>query len=185
MVTSLLALNRPQLPSRVFQTHVRYARKDAAGDPKLDLLRRALYPNNVKSKATPTGSWRPEVGHALQIAIPSAEAHETIERAWNLYQRRLREKREAELARKFECMRGAMELLREVDMFLYLGANEEEDPRARSEAEIELLKTMKGTERKALESRIRGLFPRELRIPTDTPSRDGWNYHWKPFHRPF
>jgi large subunit ribosomal protein L40 len=163
---------------------MRYARKEASSDPKQELLRRVLYPNNIKNKATPTGTWRPDVARALQIAIPSAQAHETIERAWNLCQRRLREKREAELARKFECMRKAMGVLEQVDMFLYLGANKEEDPRERSEAEVELLKGMKGTERKTLEARIRGLFPRELRIPTDTPSRNGWKYDWKPFPRP-
>jgi large subunit ribosomal protein L40 len=82
-------------------------------------------------------------------------------------------------------MRKAMEVLDEVDRHLYTEANKQEDPRARSSAEMELLKSMKGSEKKALEARIRGLFPRELRIPTDTPSRSGWNYEWKPFHRPF
>jgi large subunit ribosomal protein L40 len=172
------------LPWRVSQVFVRYARKESAADPKQELLRRVLYPNNIKNKASPTGTWRPDVARAIQIAIPSVQAHETIERAWNLHQRRQREKREVELERKFECMRRAMDELEKVDMFLFLGANKQEDPRDRSEAEAELLKNMKGTERKALEARIRGLFPRELRIPTDTPPRDGWNYDWKPFPRP-
>jgi len=96
-----IARLRSNLPLRVAQTSVRYARREAASDPRQDLLRRVLYPNNIKSKPSPTGTWRPDVARALQIAIPSAQAHETIERAWNLYQRRLREKREADLAKKF------------------------------------------------------------------------------------
>jgi len=76
-------------------------------------------------------------------------------------------------------------VLSEVDPHMYMEANRREDPRARSEEEIELLKSMRGSEKRAVEARIRGLFPRELRIPTDTPPRDGWNYEWQPFQRPF
>ncbi|OSX67019.1 hypothetical protein POSPLADRAFT_1164299 [Postia placenta MAD-698-R-SB12] len=101
-------------------------------------------------------------------------------RAWLLHRRHLRRTRQAELERKFQCMQTAMETLRQVDPKLYLEANKEEDPRARSKAQAELAKTLRVPERKALESRVRGLFPRELRIPTDTPSRDGWNYDWTP-----
>jgi len=67
---------------------------------------------------------------------------------------------------------------------LYREANRREDPRARSEAERELAKTLKTTEIRTLEARIRGLFPRELRVPTDTPPREGWNYDYKPFPHP-
>jgi len=77
-----------------------------------------------------------------------------------------------------------MEELEKIDSRLYMEANKQEDPRARSAAEMQLAKTLKGSEQKTMEARIRGLFPRELRIPTDTPSRNGWNYEWKPFTRP-
>jgi large subunit ribosomal protein L40 len=181
---SLLASSRPRLLCHSLQITVRYARKEAQGDPKQDVLRRVLYPNNLKARSTPTGAWRPEVARALQIAIPSNQAHETIERTWSLHQRRLREKHEAELKRKLECVKKAMDELERVDMFLFLGANKVEDPREASESELQLLKKFTGTERRVLQARIRGLFPRELRLPTDTPSRDGWNYEWKPFPRP-
>ena len=72
------------------------------------------------------------------------------------------------------------QVLKEVDPRLYKLANVEEDPRDRSPEEVELAKTLRAPEKRALDSRIRGLFPRELRVPTDTPSRDGWNYDWKP-----
>lgn len=177
-------------PSRVILTlsisrvSARHYTAEPAGDPKREIIRRVLYPNNLRNKATPTGTWRSDVGRALQHAIPSVQAHKTIDRAWLLHQRHIRKKRDAELARKFECMRKAMEELEKIDSRLYMEANKQEDPRARSNAEVELAKTLKGSERKTLEARIRGLFPRELRIPTDTPARNGWNHEWKPFARP-
>lgn len=180
-MSALLALRESTLPLRVAQSSVRYAgRKESLGDPKNEIIRRALYPSNIRNGPSPTGTWRPDVGRRLQRAIPSVQAHETIERAWLLHRRHVRRQRQAELERKFECMKRAIEVLREVDPKLYLEANKEEDPRVRSKAEVELAKTLKGPERKALEARVRGLFPRELRIPSDTPSRDGWNYDWVP-----
>ncbi|KAK0456133.1 hypothetical protein EV421DRAFT_1750632 [Armillaria borealis] len=140
-----------------------YARKpEETSDPKKEAIRRAMYPSNLRNRATPTGGWRRDVGRALQHAIPSVPAHETIERAWLLHKRHVRKQRDAELARKFECMKQAMEEL----------------------AEAEVAVGMKASELKALDARIHGLFPREMRIPTDTPSRSGWNYEWKPFPRP-
>ena len=112
------------------------------------------------------------------------QVHETIERAWFLHQRHVRRARAAELKRKFESVRNAMETLRQVAPELYTAANKEEDPRARSAAEAELLKKLKGPEKKAVEARIRGLFPRELRMPTDTPPRNGWIYDFSPIVRP-
>ncbi|RDB28771.1 54S ribosomal protein L28, mitochondrial [Hypsizygus marmoreus] len=186
MSTALLAPSRTKLALRVVQTPIRgYAAKnEPAGDPKKEIIRKALYPGNIRNRASPTGTWRPDVGRALQYAIPSVQAHHTIERAWLLHKRHVRKQREAELARKFECMRRAMEELERVDSRLYMEANKQEDPRARTDAERELAKTLKTTEVRTLEARIRGLFPRELRIPTDTPPRSGWNYEWKPFPRP-
>ena len=169
-------------PLRVAQVSVRnYAvRRDTVSDPKVEIIRRFLYPSNIRNRASPTGGWRPDVGRRIQRAIPSVQAHETIERAWLLHKRHIRREREAELQRKFDCMKTAMETLRKLDKRLYQGANVEEDPRARTETETELSKTLKGPEKKALESRVRGLFPRELRIPADTPPRNGWNYEFKP-----
>ncbi|KAJ3721948.1 hypothetical protein C8R42DRAFT_68136 [Lentinula raphanica] len=161
-----------------------YARKETGMDPKKETIRRALYPGNIRNKPTPTGTWRPNVGKALQHAIPSVQAHETIERAWLLHKRHLRKRREEETERKYECMRKAMDELASIDSHLYMEANKPENPRARSPEEAELLKTLKASEARASDARIRGLFPRELRVPTDTPSRSGWKYDWKPFHRP-
>lgn len=151
-----------------------------AVDPKLETIRRALYPPNMRNKPTPTGSWRPNTLRALRKAIPSIQAHEIIERAFKLYIRHHRQHRQAELERKFECMRNAMIELDKVNPRLAHEANQPDDPRVRTEAEVALLKTLRGTEKLAVEGRIRGLFPREMRIPTDTPPRGGWNHDWKP-----
>ncbi|KAF9225373.1 hypothetical protein BS17DRAFT_751091 [Gyrodon lividus] len=183
---SLLRCNR-FLSFRVSQASVRYAASaidtnDAAS--KREIIRRLLYPSNVRSGSSPTGTWRPDVALGLQRAIPSAQAHKTIERAWKLYQRHLRKKREEELKRKYECMRRAMQELEEIDPVLFKEANRREDPRARSMGEMEALKDCSTAERRAIESRVRGLFPRELKVPSDTPSKEGWLHEWKPFNRP-
>jgi large subunit ribosomal protein L40 len=187
---SLLSASRQarssiQHPLRLAQTSVRHAgRKVEGSDPKREILRRVLYPGNVRLRgASPTGAWRPDVGRALQRAIPSVQAHETIERAWLLHQRHVRKARDAELARKFERMREAMDTLLELDPELYKAANRMDDPRVRTQQEQQLTKTLKGSERRAMEGRIRGLFPRDLRPPTDTPPRDGWKYDWTPVKR--
>ncbi|KAJ7109772.1 hypothetical protein C8R44DRAFT_262519 [Mycena epipterygia] len=156
----------------------------AQGDQRLVLIRRALYPANIRNKPTPTGTWRPDVRKTLQLAIPSVQAHQTIERAWLLHRRHLRKRRDAELTRKFECMRRAMEELKSIDLKLYMAANEVEDPRVRSRVEMEMAKSMPALEARAFSARIRGLFPRELRVPTETPSKTGWNYEWTPIERP-
>jgi large subunit ribosomal protein L40 len=186
MSTALVCSNRPLVQLKFLHATARtYASpSDQAGDPKQQIIRRVLYPSNLRSQSTPTGTWRPDVGRALQRAIPSKQAHETIERAWLLHQRQLRQKREAEMERKFECMKNAMDVLRQVDLRLYMEANKKDDPRVRSPDEVQMLKTMRASEIRAMESRIRGLFPRELRIPVDTPSRTGWKYEWKAFKRP-
>ena len=81
-------------------------------------------------------------------------------------------------------MRDAMELLADIDPHLHYEANKKEDIRERTAPEQEVAKGMKITEQRALDARIRGLFPREIRVPTDTPSKNGWNYKWNPFPRP-
>ncbi|KAJ2912482.1 hypothetical protein MD484_g7932, partial [Candolleomyces efflorescens] len=164
--------------------HYAVKKPDQTSDPIRETLRRVLYPSNVKNRASPVGTWRPDVARAIQRAIPSAQAHDTIERAWLLHRRHLRKQREAELARKFERMREAMDELYKLDQTLYMEANRADDPRAKSEQEMEMMKKMKMLEVRTLEARVPGLFPRELRIPTETPPRDGWNYEYKPFKRP-
>jgi large subunit ribosomal protein L40 len=176
------ALWTPSVPARALSSSApRQARKAAEGtDPKKEQLRRALYPGNVRTGAAPTGTWRPDVGRALQRAIPSVQAHETVERAWLLHQRHRRWARERERARKFACMKDAMDTLAALDQELYRAANRAEDPRTRTPLEADLSHKLAGSERRAMEGRIRGLFPRDLRPPADTPPKDGWKYEFSP-----
>ncbi|KAJ3558996.1 hypothetical protein NM688_g606 [Phlebia brevispora] len=143
MSNPLLALRASVHPFRIAQT--------------LETIRRFLYPPTIRSQASPTGAWRSNVGRRIQRAIPSVQAHETIERAWLLHQRHIRRGRQAELERKYNAMQEAMDTLRKVDKRLYQEANVEEDPRTRTPEEVELSKKLSGQEKKALESRIRGL----------------------------
>ncbi|KAJ7279980.1 hypothetical protein C8J57DRAFT_1301265, partial [Mycena rebaudengoi] len=154
----MLARSRP----RTLSQHPSFVRQYAkpvdisAGEPRTALIRRVLYPGNLRNKPTPTGTWRPDVRQTIQRAIPSVQAHITIERAWLLHRRHLRKRREAELARKFECIRAAMEELKGIDFTLYMAANK---------VEMEMIKTMPTMEARTFDARIRGLFPRELKIP--------------------
>ncbi|KAI0081131.1 hypothetical protein K474DRAFT_1614212 [Panus rudis PR-1116 ss-1] len=186
MASTLLSFQRAHKSLRVAQSSIRHTGTvpEGTSDPRKELIRRVLYPPNIRNRATPTGTWLPDVGRRLQRAIPSKQAHETIERAWLLHRRHVRRGRQAELERKFECMRAAMEKLRELDPKLYAEANKDEDPRARSPQETEVWKSLRGSEKKAFDSRIRGLFPREMRTPTDTPPTGGWNYEYTPILRP-
>jgi large subunit ribosomal protein L40 len=73
-----------------------------------------------------------------------------------------------------------MEELEKIDSRLYMEANKREDPRAWTAADLEKTSHLRGAVKQFFQWRIRGLFPRELRLPTDTPSRNGWDYQWKP-----
>ncbi|KAL0580701.1 hypothetical protein V5O48_001342 [Marasmius crinis-equi] len=187
MSASLFSSKLPQKTVlRIQNTSVRcYARKVEGGmDPRRAIMHRALYPGNIRNRPTPTGTWRPKLGEMVQRAIPSVQAHETIERAWLLHRRHVRKRREEELERKFNCMKEAMDELSKIDSHLYYEANKPSDPRVRTQEDQQAMKSMKAPEARAYDARIRGLFPREMRIPTDTPSRNGWNYDFNPVKRP-
>jgi len=78
--------------------------------------------------------------------------HWTIHRAWQLFMRQQRVSREQELERQYNKIRDACEELAKTDERLY---------------RIAIAK--KGVQ----------TFPIEMRIPTDTPTRTGWNHSWK------
>ncbi|EJD45755.1 hypothetical protein AURDEDRAFT_137132 [Auricularia subglabra TFB-10046 SS5] len=169
-----------QVARRGPTTFVRYARRSSdQGDPKKRIIQRMLYPRNGPRDESPVGTYRPDAKLALRRTIQNTEVYETVERAWLLHQRHQRQARQAELQRKWDAMFAAMEELRLWDHERYLDANAVEDPRQHLPEEQALLKNLKGPERQFVEGRIRGLFPREMRIPTSTPSRAGWNHDWR------
>lgn len=170
-----------QTSQRCYATTAKPSLRKNFSDPKIENMRTALFPpTRTDRSASPTGLHRPDAPAALERVILSAESHETIERAWVIWQRNKRIKREAELKRKFDCMKRAMDDLEKTDPRLYQIATSKPDPRKMEEDVEQEIKQYRGVERRALEARIDGLFPRDLRIPTDTPSRDGWNYDWRP-----
>jgi large subunit ribosomal protein L40 len=78
--------------------------------------------------------------------------HWTIHRAWLLFKRTERIARERELERQYNKIRDACEELKRTDERLF---------------------------RNAIGKKEIATFPIELRIPTDTPPRKGWNHGWR------
>ncbi len=161
-------------PTYTFAAHYATAKKgkQQQQDPRLIPMRKAFNPYYRK--------YRSNLETALHRAIPSVEAHETIHRAWQLYQRHQREQHHLELTGLLDKMRVAVEELKQVDKKLFYWATIPRDPRRTTQPEAEALRGTKRSVRKALEARIEGLFPRELRTPTETPSVRGWDDGWRP-----
>ena len=163
-------------------------------DPRLDNLRTALYPRTRAERGeAPTGVHRPDAVAALERTLPGAgantsantsaggEAHATIVRAFQLVARRRRTLRAAELRRKGACMRAAMAELETHHPAWYRAARARADPRAPAADDEAAFRRYRGAAREFVESRsIPGFFPRELRVPVDSPPRDGWQYEWAP-----
>lgn len=102
---------------------------------------------------------------ALAKVVPSPEAHETIQRAWALHQRHKREAHSAELARKYESMRKAIDLLEKTDKVLW-------------EKAVEGKKFQNVDQSGATNARLVGLVPRELRPPMEVPGSRMWDHDW-------
>lgn len=147
--------------------------KQNSADTRLAPLKKAFNPLSRNYR-------QDDVSLALHRSIPSVEAHETIERAWKLHERHQRESRLAELSALHNRMKEAVEALKETHGALFHWATVPRDVRRVTKAEMEALKGTKGPVRRALEAKIEGLFPREMRVPTETPSLKGWNYDWTP-----
>lgn len=88
----------------------------------------------------------------IQLEGELLEQHETIERAWKLHKMRAREQRERTLERQFRAMNLAMTELEKTSDRLYKGA---------------LVKSRHIT------------YPKQSKIPTETPSAQGWDYAYK------
>ncbi|RUS21515.1 mitochondrial ribosomal protein L28-domain-containing protein [Endogone sp. FLAS-F59071] len=88
----------------------------------------------------------------LELSEEDQERNETIERAWKLVKMIEREARDAELERKFRAMREAM---------------------------LELERTNERLFRGALVRNRHITFPRQMKIPTETPPTAGWDYSYK------
>jgi large subunit ribosomal protein L40 len=112
--------------------------------------------------------------------VADSEAHETIERAWKLFQREKRAKHAAALEAKLAAMVDACEELDRVTNGEG-GAGRHVFERAMARASFsppEEIKGKKGSEARFLEVRLEGMWPRESWVPTETRGK-GWNYEWK------
>lgn len=103
---------------------------------------------------------------ALAKVVPSLEAHETITRAWALHNRNRRQAHDAELARKYDAMRRAIDLLEETDKTLWDKA-------------VGGKKFQNVDQKAATNARLDGLVPRELRVPMEHPGTNMWDADWK------
>lgn len=141
-------------------------------DSRTDVIRSTLYPADAPGSSSPTGVHHPQHAERVAHVIQSAESHETIERAWLLYQREKRARSRAILEAKYNSM---------------VTACSELDNATRSQRSIydrAMAKPSpvqikgKGPEARWLEARIEGLVPREAWVPTETRGK-GWNYEWR------
>ncbi|GAA5864542.1 hypothetical protein JCM1840_000537 [Sporobolomyces johnsonii] len=130
---------------------------EGAGDARVETIKKILY------ESDPADADRLA---ALSQVIPSAEAHETIQRAWALHQRHRREAHSAELARKYASMRAAIDLLEQTDKALW-------------EKAVGGKKFQNVDQAGATNARLDGIVPRELRVPMEQPGGQVWDSEWK------
>ncbi|CDH59918.1 hypothetical protein RO3G_05833 [Lichtheimia corymbifera JMRC:FSU:9682] len=88
----------------------------------------------------------------ISLEGEAAEQHETIEQAWKLHQMRQREQRQRSMERQFRAMHAAMTELEKTSDRLYKGA---------------IVKSRHIT------------YPKQAKIPSETPSPQGWDYAYK------
>lgn len=165
-----------------------------AADSRLESLKRLTYPQ----PPSPSLSLRENLAESDEEAMKSLqedigfnqESHDTITRAWLLYQRNLREERARDLKIKRSRMIEACESLKQEAPLLYARASHKVSMTKRHPDEIARMKELGLTNptesggmsaqekrrriKSIVGSRINGLMPREMRPPTVTPSTKGW-----------
>lgn len=167
---------------------VRYASQSGGQNPHLalpsdtrtDTIRQTLYPPNahIPSSASPTGAYHPQYAERVEAVIVDSEAHETIERAWKLFQREKRESQSTILTAKFNAMKEACEELDKVTEGTERRYVFERAMARPSYSPPEEIRGKKGSEARFLETRLEGMVPREAWVPVESRGK-GWNYEWK------
>lgn len=161
----------------------------APPDNKMDHFRQILYPEDrhLLRSASPSGAHHPDHLARLQILVPSPEFHETVERAFKLFQRHKRTARSHSLRMKFKAMEHACDELDKItrpvkagesgeryDRGIYVEAAKRPDAYAAPKP----LGRRISPEQRWKEARIEGLVPREAWVPVETRGK-GWNYDWQ------
>lgn len=108
----------------------------SSSDSKIDLLLRILYESPVQP--------------SIEFSEEELEKHEVIHRAWQLHERKKREKLNETLEKQYNKMKRACSELERTDKRLFRAA---------------MLKK-------------RYYFPVEMRTPTETPPSQIWKYDW-------
>lgn len=167
-----------------------------SSDSRTEAIRRMVFPGppvTDREKARFNASRASDV---LPFGQASEEVHSTITRAWLLFRRTQREELESRLNRKHERLLEALADLKLEHGPLYSAAIYKVGPNRRSPTEQAKLvqaglvrlqrdappkaNTPTGAEAKRLfkslagGARLEGLFPREMRVPTHTPGKNGW-----------
>ncbi|TXT07190.1 hypothetical protein VHUM_03360 [Vanrija humicola] len=185
----LLSTTRSRLPSLAPTLGGGGNPHDAApSDHRLDVLREVLYPANTAApgSASPVGARHGNHLARIEAVLPSHEAHETIERAYQLLRRREAEARKRVLDAKFASLTAACD---ELEAVTRQGVNRQVYDSAMtriSQASAAYTAAQQGIaqgkrktpESTFIENRVPGLIPREAWVPTETRGA-GWNYGWE------
>ncbi|KAL7422013.1 hypothetical protein Q5752_003786 [Cryptotrichosporon argae] len=150
----------------------------APSDSRLDVIRSVLYPADAPARPSPSGVHRPDVLARLRVAVPSPEVAETIERAYALHSRGMREARAASLAAKHAAMVEACDELKRLAEDGAVKNDVYEKAMGRMNHASGGGRPRKTPEDRFVDGRIEGLVPREAWVPVESRGK-GWNYEWR------
>ena len=117
--------------------------------------------------------------------MPSREAHEAIDAAFAIVRRRRLERRRADLASKYAALQHAVAELERLDGSdgpLFRAATDR--PACEDAVPAVALEGREGADALldgaalSASGRIPGLFPRQMRVPTETPGRVDFDEGW-------
>ncbi|KAJ3164213.1 hypothetical protein HDU88_005525 [Geranomyces variabilis] len=133
-----------------------------SSDKRYSLIREILYDKDVPT--TPAKPVRQLTAQSVSNPIATRREHDAkvdaIERAWAIEKHKEAAAKMQELRGMYESMRLAMEELERTDSRLFEAAKV-------------------GADREKVI-----VFPRRLRVPTETPPLDGWDYEMKAGNKP-
>lgn len=165
----------PSLLPRIF--HAPIPQTDQASAVTFALLQELYHPDRPSYKSqAPWQPHRPDALSLLASVLPTDKAsaiHQTIAHAQLVHQSSLDESRSVALKSKHRSLFAASEELRVLypewyDLASNGGPGETAEP----------IKNVLRPVQSASAGRVEGMFPVEMRTPTDSQGRDGWDYDW-------
>ncbi|KAH9812221.1 hypothetical protein DFH28DRAFT_1062217 [Melampsora americana] len=140
----------------------------SSGPDRTDVIRKMLYEQKEEES---------ERLKRLTSIVPTPEIHETIHRAWQIRLRERRERLSKRLSSQYESIDKSLEELRISNLTLYLKTIKDSD------GGILKLENTGSRTKEGLNGtgKLIGLFPRQMRIPTESSPLDGkvWDHDWK------